>query len=149
EHPFTLPSQGERITSQLTGNTYTIGNQIGEGAFGVVFDCTDVWENQLVGKLLKPDTAGFLATERKAEHELTVLVHTRHPNIIYVYDAFVYKGAFYIISERCDQTLVDLLNIPNFSPLLWFRPIARCVLQAIQFTHLQQVVHCDIHLRNV
>lgn len=149
EHPFTLPAPGEKITSQLTGNTYSIGNQIGEGAFGVVFGCTDVWENHLVAKLLKPDSTGLLATERKAQHELAVLVQARHPNIIYVYDAFVYKGAFYIISERCDQTLADLISISDFRPLNWFRPIARCVLQAIQFTHLMQMVHCDIHLRNV
>jgi hypothetical protein len=34
--------------------TYTIGDVIGEGAFGVVFACTDGWENDLAAKVLKP-----------------------------------------------------------------------------------------------
>ncbi len=41
------PSPGELITSLATGNTYTMGDKIGEGGFGEVFACTDVWENEL------------------------------------------------------------------------------------------------------
>ena len=40
-----LPQAGEQITSSATQNTYTIGDRIGEGSFGVVFACKDVWEN--------------------------------------------------------------------------------------------------------
>lgn len=49
-----FPSPGEVITSSATGNTYTIGNKIGEGNFGVVFSCKDVWENELAVKVMKP-----------------------------------------------------------------------------------------------
>ena len=42
------PTPGEVITSLATNNTYTIGEKIGEGNFGVVYSCEDVWGNQLV-----------------------------------------------------------------------------------------------------
>ena len=48
------PKPGEVITSLATGNTYTIGEKIGEGHFGIVFACKAVWENDLAAKVLKP-----------------------------------------------------------------------------------------------
>ncbi len=35
------PSPGEVITSLATGNTYIMGEKIGEGAFGMVYSCVD------------------------------------------------------------------------------------------------------------
>jgi len=49
------PAIGEVITSILTGNSYTMGEKIGEGNFGVVYACKDIWENDLAAKVLKPN----------------------------------------------------------------------------------------------
>jgi eukaryotic-like serine/threonine-protein kinase len=147
--PFQLPDVGSSITSPITGNTYTIGNHIGEGGFGVVFDCSDVWGNELAAKVLKPNGTDFGATEERARAELEALVAVRHPNIVHVYDAFVYHGACYIVSERCDLPLTTFLDDSQYQPLTWFRSIARCVLQAVHFAHVQGLAHCDIHLGNV
>ena len=46
------PTPGEVITSLATGTTYTMGDQIGEGFFGVVYACFDGWENDLAAKVL-------------------------------------------------------------------------------------------------
>jgi hypothetical protein len=48
------PGIGEAITNTVTGNTYTMGEQLGEGNFGIVFSCVDVWNNNLAAKILKP-----------------------------------------------------------------------------------------------
>ena len=48
-----LPAAGAAITSQVTGNTYLFGDQMGGGNFGVVFECSDVWDNRLVAKILR------------------------------------------------------------------------------------------------
>src|SRR6266568_2434755 len=50
----TPPVPGEVITSEATGNTYTMGEKIGEGYFGMVFGCVDVWKNDLAAKVMKP-----------------------------------------------------------------------------------------------
>src|SRR3990172_11787 len=81
------PAQGEVITSSLTGNTYTMGDKIGEGFFGVVYSCVDIWGNDLAAKVLKP-TGTYDTVRASAEAELQKLLELRHPNITYAYDAF-------------------------------------------------------------
>jgi eukaryotic-like serine/threonine-protein kinase len=142
------PELGEVITSEATGNTYTMGEKIGEGAFGMVFGCVDVWNNSLAAKVMKP-FAPYEKLKESTVVELQKLVHLRHPYITYVYDAFEYKKTFYIITERCHSPLYDLFKIPNFLGQAWIRPIARCLLQAVHFLHTSSFAHQDIHGGNV
>jgi eukaryotic-like serine/threonine-protein kinase len=144
------PSVGEVITSLATNNTYTIGERIGEGNFGVVYDCTDVWGNDLAAKVLKPTGGTYQEVRTAAEAEFGKLVHLRHPNITYVFDAFEYRDTFYIITERCYCPLTDLFSsIDPFQGKVWLLPIARCVLQAAHYLHLREYAHQDIHPGNV
>jgi serine/threonine protein kinase len=146
---FNLPAAGVAITSAITGNTYTIGNVIGEGSFGIVYECVDVWRNSLVAKVLKPPLGSTNTAEANALEELTKLLVVRHPNITHVFDAFQFNGACYIISERCDRTLADMMAQQNFSGRSWSPAVARCLLQAVHFAHVQGIAHCDIHAGNV
>ena len=142
------PAPGEVITSLGTGNTYTMGNPIGEGYFGLVFSCVDVWGNDLAAKVLKPvDTYDHVRVS--AEAELRKLLVLRHPNITYIFDAFEYRDTFYIITERCYCPLTQLFSLKDFNGLVWLVPIARCLLQAVHYIHLNQYTHQDIHLGNV
>jgi hypothetical protein len=43
-----LPEDGDVITSLATRNSYTMGSKIGEGSFGIVYECSDGWRNDLV-----------------------------------------------------------------------------------------------------
>jgi serine/threonine protein kinase len=142
------PQPGEVITSLATGNSYTMGTQIGEGSFGVVFSCDDIWGNNLAAKVLKP-TGTYEKVRASAEAELGKLLALRHPNITYVFDAFEYRDTFYIITERCYCPLTHLLNSQEFKSLESLIPIARCVLQAVHYIHLNQHAHQDIHPGNV
>src|SRR6266704_2984478 len=63
------PSPGESITTTTTGNTYTMGEKIGEGNFGIVFSCVDVWNNELAAKILKPKGT-YEQVKASGEHEL-------------------------------------------------------------------------------
>lgn len=142
------PQPGETITSLATNNTYTIGAKIGEGAFGVVFECTDAWNNVLAAKVLKP-LGTYEKVKKSAEAEFQKLLHLRNPFITFVHDAFEFRDTFYIVTERCYAPVTDVFTIPNFNGKLWLRPIARCLLQAVHYLHLNQYVHQDIHPGNV
>lgn len=142
------PAEGEVITSFATGNTYTMGGIIGEGNFGVVFSCVDVWGNDLAAKVLKP-IGTYEKVRSSAEAELQKLLALRHPNITYVFDAFEFRDTFYIITERCYGPLTQLFALEGFQGLLWLMPIARCLLQAVHYVHLNQYAHQDIHQGNV
>jgi eukaryotic-like serine/threonine-protein kinase len=147
--PIVLPLPGEVITSLATNNTYTMGEQIGEGFFGLVFACSDQWNNDLAAKVLK-GTRPYEQLRKSAEGELHRLVSFRHPHITYVYDAFEYRNTFYIITERCYCPLSQLFKtLKPFQGPAWLMPVARCLLQAVQYLHLNQYAHQDIHLGNV
>lgn len=53
ERSVILPTSGEVITSFATGISYVMGDRMGEGYFGVVFGCSDGWNNDLAAKVLK------------------------------------------------------------------------------------------------
>lgn len=146
---FVPPAAGEVITSLLTNNTYIIGPVIGEGNFGVVYSCTDTWRNDLAVKVLKPRGMPYDKIRASAEAEFAKLVALRHPNITYIYDAFEYRDTFYIVTERCLGPVADLFAMDGFAGLSWVMPIARNLLQAIHFLHINNLVHQDIHPGNV
>jgi serine/threonine protein kinase len=142
------PTEGEVITSETTGNSYTMGEKIGEGNFGLVYSCVDGWENKLAAKVLKP-LAPYEKVKSSAQAELGKLHLLRHPYITYVFDAFEYRETFYIITERCYCPLTRLFSIESLNGSAWLKPIARCLLQAVHYIHLNQYVHQDIHPGNV
>jgi serine/threonine protein kinase len=59
------------------------------------------------------------------------------------------QDTFYIITERCYCPLTGLFSSVGFDGRAWIMPIARCLLQAVNYVHLNQYVHQDIHLGNV
>ena len=142
------PTIGEVITSLSTNNSYTMGPQIGEGSFGIVYSCKDVWDNELAVKVLKP-IGTYEKVAGEAYNEYIKLLQLRNPFITYVYDAFEYRDTFYIVTELCHSPLTSLFNMTDFNGLIWLMPIARCLLQAVHFLHTNNYAHQDIHPGNV
>lgn len=142
------PTGGEVITSLATGNSYTIGTRIGEGNFGIVYSCKDVWNNELAAKVLKP-IGSYETVKAAAAAEFSKLVLLRHPYVTFVYDAFEYRDTFYIVTERCHSPISDLFALENFDGKLWLMPIARGLLQAVHYLHINNYAHQDIHPGNV
>lgn len=145
--PF-RPQPGQQITSALTNNTYKFGEKIGEGFFSEVYSCTDVWENELAVKILKP-LRSVEDLREAATREFATLLQVRHPNVTHIYDAFEFESAFFIITERCYCSLEDLFASKWFNGTVWLMPIAQRILQAVDSLHVMGVVHQDIHLGNV
>jgi serine/threonine protein kinase len=147
----TLPSVVP-IRAELRGNmirngngVYFMGEYIGGGSYGDVYECTDEWSNPLVAKVLKP-AGSFEEVRRNWESEVSNLSRMRHPNITYIYDAFFYDHAFYIIVEKCLYSLDRVLPRIDES---WVPHIARDLLQALAFIHRHGHVHKDVHPGNV
>lgn len=143
------PTPGEEITTVVTKNHFTIGEKIGEGSFGVVYACTDVWRNELAAKVFKP-RGTYERVQADVMAEFAKLRELRHPYITFVHDAFVYRDTFYIITERCAGSIAQILfAMEGFDGPLWLMGIARCLLQAVQYLHMHDYVHNDIHAGNV
>jgi serine/threonine-protein kinase len=143
------PTKGEIITSLATGNSYTIGDQIGEGNFGVVYGCTDDWENELAVKVLKP-IGTYEKVAAAAAQEFGKLFLLRHPHVTFVYDAFEFRDTFYIVTERCAYPLTRIFSVgEGLAGPIWAMGIAKGLLQAVHYLHINKYVHQDIHPGNV
>jgi serine/threonine protein kinase len=144
---FVPPTPGESIAAKHSNTTYTFGQLIGEGHFAFVYACKDEWNNDLAAKVLKP-LGSHAEVSKSGSEEIQKLLAVRHPNITYLYDAFECRDTFYLITERCHQSLHDLFKqrAIGVHSLL---PVARCLLQAVDFIHRTGFVHQDIHVGNV
>lgn len=140
---FAYPTAGEVVSREHIN--YYLGQPIGQGYYGIVFDCSDDWGNELVAKVLKPmGTFGQVAD--RWQREAAVLTTMRHPNITYIHDAFVHRNLFYLIMEKCLYPLSAELHLASE---LWLPQMARDLLQAIAYIHRAGWVHKDIHVGNV
>jgi serine/threonine-protein kinase len=71
----------------------------------------------------------------------------RHPNVVYIHDAFEQDFLFYLALERCDHPLGAMLGVPMQEGLVI--ELARQLLAAVQFLHDNDIVHDDLHPGNV
>jgi len=145
---FRFPNVGEKIRNVGNGRVYTIGDPLGGGNFSQVFCATDNWERELAVKVLKPHGT-YEHIKELAISEAASLILLRHTRITYLYDIFEYENAFYIVSERCGQSVSTLLTFPDDDRRRLFRPLAQHLLDALDFIHSHGYVHQDVHLNNV
>lgn len=144
---FTPPSVGEEI--QCNNILYYIGRQIGQGAFGTVYECTDEWGNNLVAKVLVPYNRQYEQVKEEWLSEFNNLRLLRHPNITYMHQAFEYRDTFYLIVERCDLSLGQLISAGKIGGDIWLPYVARDVLHGLDYIHNRNVVHKDLHPANI
>jgi len=144
---FVPPQKGEQIFCE--GTCYYIGDYINQGSFGVVYECTDDWGNNLIAKVLLPQSKPYEQVKDEWLVELRNLMQLRHPNITFVHQAFEYRDTFYLIVERCSSPLTSLINSPTTDSDIWLPYIARDILHALDFIHQLNYIHKDIHPGNV
>lgn len=144
---FVPPKTGEKI--EYKGINYYIGQQIGQGVFGAVFDCHDEWGNELAAKVFLPRNQPYEVIQFEWLHELKNLQLLRHPHVTYIHDAFEHEDTFYIIVEKCFCTLKELIENPDLTGELWLPYVCRDILHGLQFIHHHGFVHKDLHAGNV
>lgn len=144
---FKPPSKGQSI--HVDGKYYFMGDFIGRGYFGNVYECSDEWGNQLVAKVLVPRNQTYDQVRESWLAELRKLLDLRHPNVTYVHAAFECDDTFYLVMERCSMTLDVVINLENLKPDGWIPYVARDVLQGLEYIHSNGYVHKDIHPGNV
>jgi len=144
---FRPPVIGESVT--VDGQSYLLGDAIGRGYFGTVYECSDEWGNALAAKVLVPRNQTYEEVHASWQAELQKLLFLRHPNITYIHAAFEFKHTFYLVMERCSMDLNTVINLESLTADGWIPHVARDVLQALEYIHSNGYVHKDIHPGNV
>ena len=126
---------------------YAVTKVIGEGAFGAVYECVGPFDQVYAVKMVRPANRPYTDVQAEWAKEVTRLMSLRHPNVVYIYDAFEEGHLFYLALERCDHALADMLGTPMLEGLVI--ELARQMLAAVQFLHDNDIVHDDLHAGNV
>jgi serine/threonine-protein kinase len=133
----------------LTGarGAYTVGALIGDGQYGSVYQCLGPFDQAYALKMFRPANRHYETVKQEWSEEMRRLESFRHPNIVYIHDAFEHNYLFYIALERCDTSLRRILGQPFESWMLF--EFARQMLMALAYLHDNALVHADLHAGNV
>jgi serine/threonine-protein kinase len=126
---------------------YVVQRVIGTGEFGAVYECIGPFDQLYAVKVIRPANRPYAEVQAEWARETQRLFSLRHPNIVYLYDAFEQDLLFYQALERCDHALSDMLKTPMQEGLVI--ELARQLLAAVQFLHDQDILHDDLHPGNV
>ena len=136
-----------RTVRSPRGYSYLLGEPLGTGAFGAVFTCVGPFDQSFALKVFFPRDRPYLVAREEWLREASRLYRLRHPNVVYVYDYFEADRLFYLVLERCDHSLEEMLGTPFTDRLVV--DIARQLLFALQYLSDNEVVHNDLHAGNV
>jgi serine/threonine-protein kinase len=140
-----FPVPGEELTSPR--GVYRVDGIIGQGEFGAVYECSGPFDQAYALKMMRPSNRPYAEVHAEWAREVQRLLSLRHPNVVYIHDAFESGHLFYLALERCDHPLAAMLGTPLEESLVL--ELARQILFAVQFLHDNDIVHDDIHAGNV
>jgi len=143
--PVAFPQAGTMLASAR--GTYVVGRVIGAGEFGAVYECIGPFDQVYAVKMMRPANRPYADVQLEWAREVQRLMSLRHPNVVYIHDAFEQSHLFYLALERCDHALTPMLGTPMQEGLVL--ELARQLLAAVQFLHDNDIVHEDLHPGNV
>ena len=125
---------------------------LGSGTYGTVKKVC-LRKNQLTiraMKIIPKENIMEGVDSLKLIDEITILKKLDHPNIMKIYECFVDKDNFYIISDFCDQgdLLGKLEKLGKMNEIV-VKFIMDQVFNAVAYLHSKNVLHGDIKLENI
>jgi serine/threonine protein kinase len=129
---------------------YRILEQIGQGGMAVVYKGFQQSLNRYVAvKVLRAELAQDPTIVARFREEALAVANLNHPNILYVYDAGIGHGVYYIVQDYIDGgSLRDLINLGPLSTEHAVS-IATQVAEALDHAHQAGVVHRDVKPANI
>jgi len=145
--PGWTPPTSHGVTLRSQRGDYAVGSQVGAGSFGAVYECVGPFDQRYALKVLRPSGRPIERVREEWSCEVRRLLQLRHPNVVYIHDAFEWEGSFCVALEWCDHTLDEMLEQPLQEELAI--ELARQMLAAVQYLHDWDLVHDDLHPGNV
>lgn len=138
-----------RRTDRFEDN-YDLGNLLGEGAFGEVYECYNVHNGaDRAVKIIHKDRM-CESDYDEVINEFQILKQIDNPNVIRMYEFYDTQDKFYIVQElaKGGELYDELEEQGNFSEKDTALLIKQ-VLSCLKYLHSQNVIHRDINLENI
>lgn len=154
---------------KMGGGRFVLGEEIGAGAFGIIYSATDLRNNQTLaikeffpkgcyrgGSNLTPQTPADWGPEElrslkeQFKEEFRVLERFERPGIVKVYELFEQNGGLFMVMERLqgatmDEVLKVHIRLPETLALYVIRRLAK----TLETIHLSGLIHGDIKPENL
>jgi serine/threonine protein kinase/ABC-type glycerol-3-phosphate transport system substrate-binding protein len=129
---------------------YRLLDQIGEGAFGVVFRAIQPQVGREVAiKAVHPELANHPDFVRRFDHEAQIVARLEHPHVVPLYDYWREPNAAYLVMRFLrGGSVEDLLEAGPLDPTRVVS-ITEQIASALGAAHRQGVVHRDVKPGNV
>lgn len=140
-----------RRVGDLIGGNYILGEVIGAGGMGVIYDATQ-WSlmRRVALKVPRPDAGSHETIHDRFRTEALVGSRLRHPNLVAVIDFGVHEGEPFLVMEHVPgRSLGALVRSHGPLELASIMEIAEHVLAALGAAHVEGVVHGDVKCDNV
>lgn len=137
---------------------YVLGEQIGKGAFGQVYQATLKYPsfrgegNQFAIKIIDKQLVLTSDMVQRVKNEVTIHAALEHPNILRLYHFFEDDRNVYLVMELCEKgELYKLLKKNNGAPFEedQVRSFVQDIVQGLVYLHTQGIIHRDLKLSNI
>lgn len=138
------------IAPNLLANRYRLGDLLGRGGMGDVFDGWDIRLDRAVAiKLLSPHLASQSGIRTRFRQESRSAAGLHHANIVAVFDSGEQDGIPFFVMERLPgRTFADEMASGPL-PADRVRSVLADVLEALEFAHRTGVIHRDVKPANI
>ena len=129
---------------------YRLLEQVGEGAFGVVYRAIQPQVGREVAiKAVHPELANHPDFVRRFDHEAQIVARLEHPHVVPLYDYWREPDAAYLVMRFLrGGSVEDLLEVGPLEPARVVS-IVEQISSALGAGHRQGVVHRDVKPGNV
>ncbi|TMW62396.1 hypothetical protein Poli38472_009889 [Pythium oligandrum] len=129
---------------------YLIRESFANGSYGKVCAGEAVASHEEVAVKIIPKQV-LISPEEKQSVIREQVIHKslNHPHIIKLIDVFEDEGAHYFILERADNGSLSAIMTYKGMPEDQCRNVFRQLLQALEYLHLNNIVHHDIKPHNI
>ena len=145
-----IPINQELLVQEQKGNPnekYLLGNKIGKGTFGTVYEAKNLIFGSKVAMKIIPKNERM--NNELIRNEINILKKLMHPNINRIYEFYESNQSFYLINEFC--SCGELFNYINRSTLneQQLAIIFYQVFSGLNYLHENNILHRDLKPENI
>jgi len=129
---------------------YEIIKTLGEGAFGQVHLVKNkITKSIRAMKVIKKIDTIVENNDQEVLNEINVLKKIDHPNVIKIFEFYISKDSYYLITEYCSEG--DLFDLIKKVPLTEIQVayVMYQIFSALNYCHKMKIIHRDLKPENI